>query len=45
MTKQIANFGASSVTAHLKQKVVKAKLLFYGFLIEHNLPLSTASRY
>ena len=43
--KKLANFGASLVTAHLKQKVVKAELLFYGFLIEHNLSLSTASRY
>ena len=29
------------MTANLKQKVVKAELLFSGFLVEHNLPLST----
>ena len=26
------------MTANLKQKVVKAELLFSGFLVEHNLP-------
>ena len=30
------------LTAHLHQKVLKAELLFSGFLVEHNLPLSTA---
>ena len=36
------NFGASSATANLDQKVVKTELLFSGFLVEHNLPLITA---
>ena len=42
MTKKLTNFGASSATANLDQKVVKAELLFSSFLVEHNLPLSTA---
>ena len=40
--RKLANFGASSTTAHLDQKVVKAELLFTCFLVEHNFPLSTA---
>ena len=40
--KKLTNFGASSATANLDQKVVKAKLLFSGFLVEHELPLTTA---
>ena len=30
------------MTTNLDQKVVKAKLLFSGFLAEHDLPLTTA---
>ena len=40
--KKLTDFGASSATANLDQKVVKAKLLFSGFLVEHELPLTTA---
>ena len=40
--KKLTDFGASSATANLDQKVVKAKLLFSGFLFEHKLPLTTA---
>ena len=40
---EVTNFGASSTTANLDQKVVKAELLFPGFLVKHNLPLSTAN--
>ena len=40
--RKLTDFDASSVTANLCQKVMKAELLFSGFLIEHNLPLSTA---
>ena len=40
--RKLTNFGASSATANLSQKVVKADLLLSGFLIEHNLPLITA---
>ena len=32
---KLTNFGASSVTANLDQKVMKAELLFSGFLVEH----------
>ena len=39
--RKLTDFGASSVTANLDQKVVKADLLFFGFLVEHNHPLST----
>ena len=39
--RKLTEFGASLVTANLKQKVVKAELCFSGFLVEHNLPLST----
>ena len=39
---KLTNFGASSVTANLDQKVVKTKLFFSGFLVEHKLPLTTA---
>ena len=39
---KLTNFGASSVTANFDQKVMKAELLFSGFLVEHNLPLSIA---
>ena len=35
--RELNSFGASSVTANLNQKVVKAGLLFSGFLAEHNL--------
>ena len=41
--KKITDFGASSATANLDQKEVKAKLIFFGFLIEHELPLTTAN--
>ena len=40
--KKLIDFGASSATGNLDQKVVKAKLLFSGFLVEHELPLTTA---
>ena len=40
--KKLIDFGASSATAILDQKVVKAKLLFSGFLFEHELSLTTA---
>ena len=40
---KLTDFGASSVTSNLNQKVVKAKLLFSGFLVEHELPLATAN--
>ena len=40
--KKVIDFGASSATANLDQKVVKAKLLFSAFLVEHELPLTTA---
>ena len=40
--KILTDFGASSMTANLDQKVVKAKLLFSAFLVEHKLPLTTA---
>ena len=39
--RKLTNFGASSATANLDQKAVKAELLFFGFLVEHNLLLST----
>ena len=39
--RKLTEFGASLVTTNLKQKFVKAELLFSGFLVEHNLPLST----
>ena len=39
---EVTDFGARSTTANLDQKVVKAELLFPGFLVKHNLPLSTA---
>ena len=41
--KKLTDFGASSAAAHLDQKVVKAKLFFPGFLVEHELPLTTAN--
>ena len=40
--KKLINFGASSATANLDQKVVKTKLFFSGFLVEHDLPVTTA---
>ena len=40
--KELTDFGASSTTAKLDQKAVKTKLLFPGFLVEHELPLNTA---
>ena len=40
--KKLIDFGASSATANLDQKVVKAKLLFSAFLVEHKLPLTSA---
>ena len=40
--RKLTSFGANSTTAHLDQNVVKAELLFSGFLVKHNLPLSTA---
>ena len=39
--RKLTDFGASSATANLNQKAVKAERLFSGFLVEHNLPLST----
>ena len=42
MTKKVTDFGARSMTANSDQKVVKAELPFPGFLVKHNLPLSTA---
>ena len=39
---EMTNFGASWAIANLDQKVVKTELLFSGFLVQHNLPLSTA---
>ena len=39
---KLTNFGANSATANLNQKVVKTKLFFSGFLVEHELPLTTA---
>ena len=38
--RKLTNFDASSATANVDQKVVKPELLFPGFLVEHNLPLS-----
>ena len=43
--RKLTNFGATSATANLSQKVVQADLLFSGFLIEHNLPLITADHH
>ena len=40
--RKLTDFGASSTTAKLDQNVVKAELLFYGFLTKQNLPLSAA---
>ena len=40
--RRLTNFGASSATANLEQKVVKTEVFFSGFLVEYNLPLSTA---
>ena len=40
--RKLTDFGATSVTANLDLKVVKAELLFSGFLVEHNPPLSIA---
>ena len=40
--KKLTDSGASSATANLDQKVVKTKLIFSGFLFEHELPLTTA---
>ena len=40
--KKLTNFGASSAIANLDQKVVQAKLLFSGFLVEHDPPLIAA---
>ena len=42
--KKLTNFGVSSVTVNLDQKVVKAELFFSCFLVEHDLPLSTADQ-
>ena len=39
--RKLTDLDASSVTANLCQKVMKTELLFSGFLVEHNLPLST----
>ena len=40
--KKLTDFGASSVTANLGQKVVKVKLLFSAFLVEHEFLLTSA---
>ena len=40
--KKLTDFDASSATANSDQKVVKAKLLCSAFLVEHDLPLTTA---
>ena len=39
--KKLTNFGASLATTNLDHKVVKAKLLFSAFLVEHELPLTS----
>ena len=39
--RKLTDIGGSSAAANLNQKVVEAELLFSGFLVEHNLPLST----
>ena len=39
---KLTDFSASSVTTNLDQKVMKTEVLCSGFLVEHNLPLSTA---
>ena len=41
---KLTDFGTNLATANLNQKIVKAKLLFSGFLLEHEheLPLTTA---
>ena len=36
--------GVSTATISLDQKVTKSELLFAGFLVEHNLPITTANR-
>ena len=40
--RKLTDFGASSAAGSLDKKVMKAELLFTGFLVEHNLPISTA---
>ena len=40
--RKLTNFGASSATANLNPKVLKAELLFSGLLVEHNLPLNVS---
>ena len=40
--KKLTDFGASSATVNLDQKVVKATLLFSAFLVKHKLPLTSA---
>ena len=40
--RKLTDFGPISATVNLSQNVVKAELLFSDFLVEHNLPFSTA---
>ena len=40
--RKLTNFGGSSATANLDQKVVKDELLFSRFLVQHILLLSKA---
>ena len=40
--RKLTDFGASSATTNLDQKLVKAGLIFSDFLVERNLTLSTA---
>ena len=40
--RKLSNFEASSATENFDQKVMKAELLFSGFLVEHNLRLDIA---
>ena len=40
--KNLSNWDASRPTANLDEKVTKSKLLFAGFIVEHNLPIATA---
>ena len=42
-TQRLSNFfPGNSANATLDEKVIKAELLFTGFLCEHNLPIATA---
>ena len=41
-TQNVSNFFAGSSSSCTEDKIIKAELLFTGFLCEHNLPISTA---